>query len=469
MVRSMKLGLVVVMGLVAVGGLARGQTQSGVAAPALTRCCYDHYRGQLLASIPGLKKKLQLIDAQAAQPAARNGAVYRIPVVVHVVYASNQQNLSVAQVQSQIDVLNEDFRRLNPDAGNTLPQFQSVAADTGIEFCLATVDPSGQPTNGITRRQTTVQGFSPFFDDVKSAATGGTNPWPASQYLNIWTCPLTFGVLGYATPPGTPANLDGVVIDWGFFGRPGLSALPGFGSGRTCTHEVGHYLNLFHLWGGFGGCGDDDQVADTPNQAAPTNGCTTNQSSCGSLDMSQNYLDYTNDSCMNLFTQGQATRMRALFGPGGARVSLLTSPAACPTGPLAPDYQVNSAAASFDIDGVQGTATTAPFVVRFSGQQFTVNLSSTSTGLPWDLAYGVAALLPGSGGAYVSPGGQLVNLDLADPAFGTWFPGGGSPPFVSVAIPVTSTTTLLSLQMGVVSPASPDGVALSQPVRLRVF
>ncbi len=245
-------------------------------------------------------------------------AIVTIPVVVHVVYRTATENISDAQIQSQLTVLTDDFRRLNADANNNWSQ----AADTEIEFCLANVDPSGNATSGITRTSTTVNGFGTN-DKVKFNAQGGKDAWPASDYLNLWVCKIGGGILGYAQFPGGPANTDGVVIDYRYFGTIGTATAP-FDLGRTATHEVGHWLNLRHIWGD-GGCGVDDFVSDTPKSDAANYGCATGHVSCGTTDMVENYMDYSDDACMNLYTLGQKNRMQALFGAGGARASLLNS------------------------------------------------------------------------------------------------------------------------------------------------
>ena len=247
----------------------------------------------------------------------RSAQVHTIPVVVHVVYNNNSQNISNSQIQSQMTVLNDDFRRLNADANNTWPQ----AADIELDFCLASVDPSGNTTTGITRTQTNVTTFTDD-DKVKFTNQGGQNAWNTQKYLNIWVCKLD-GFLGYAQFPGGNSATDGVVCDYQAFGTNGTANAP-FNEGRTATHEVGHWLNLYHIWGD-GGCNVDDEVADTPESDAPNYGCASNHSSCGSVDMVQNYMDYSDDACMNLFTQGQKTRMRALFANNGFRNGLLSS------------------------------------------------------------------------------------------------------------------------------------------------
>lgn len=245
-------------------------------------------------------------------------ALVTIPVVVHVVYNGSAENISTAQINSQIQILNDDFRRLNSDADNVWSQ----AADSEIEFCLASVDPNGNATDGITRTSTSVSSFGTN-DQVKFASSGGKDAWPASDYLNMWVCDISGSILGYAQFPGGNPATDGVVMDYQYFGDIGTATAP-FDLGRTATHEVGHWLNLRHIWGD-GNCNADDFVSDTPSSDAPNYGCALGHVSCSSTDMVQNYMDYSDDACMNLFTQGQKSRMQALFSPGGAKASLLTS------------------------------------------------------------------------------------------------------------------------------------------------
>ena len=254
--------------------------------------------------------------------------IYTIPVVVHVVYKNATENIPDSQIVSQIEVLNEDFRRLNADTVDTPLPFQSVAGDVGVEFCLASFDPDGNPTNGITRTETTEPSFNTN-DRVKFDTTGGKNAWPAEDYLNIWVCNLGGGLLGYASSiggGGDPA-VDGVVVGYQYTGRVGTLD-PAFNLGRTATHEVGHWMGLRHVWGD-GGCSVDDGIADTPPQGAANFGCPTYPSiSCNNGpagDMFMNYMDYSDDICFNLFTLGQTEVMRATFAPGGNHHSLLSS------------------------------------------------------------------------------------------------------------------------------------------------
>ena len=240
--------------------------------------------------------------------------ITRIPVVVHVVYNTAAQNISDAQIQSQIDVLNRDYRKTNGDL-NKIPQpFRNLATDARVEFALADKDPQGNASNGITRTQTASASFSDD-DKVKSAATGGADAWPRDKYLNLWVCPLGGGLLGYAQFPGGAAATDGVVILHSGFGTSGTAAAP-FNLGRTATHEIGHWLNLRHIWGDDGGgCNGDDFVVDTPNQADHNFGkpafphISCNNGPDG--DMFMNYMDYTDDDSMFMFTAGQVERMQA--------------------------------------------------------------------------------------------------------------------------------------------------------------
>ena len=267
--------------------------------------------------------------------------VITIPVVVHVVYNIASQNISDAQVNSQIDVLNQDYRNLNADGSNAPAMFQSRRADCEVEFCLATVDPGGNPTTGITRTQTSNTSFSNTANDVKFTAQGGIDAWDRDKYLNLWACPLGGGLLGYAQFPGGTANTDGVVILCTAFGNIGTAANP-YDKGRTATHEIGHWLNLIHIWGDdAGACSGDDQVADTPNSGDCYYGCPSfPQVSCGDTNMTMNYMDYVDDACMYMFTTGQKARIVAALN--GPRASILTSNGCQSSGaPPVADFMAN--------------------------------------------------------------------------------------------------------------------------------
>lgn len=246
------------------------------------------------------------------------GQLIKIPVVVHVVYRTDDENVPEAQVKGQIKSLNRDYRARNADKSNVPDAWKSLVADAKIEFALATEDPKGNKTSGITRTATTVDVFGPD-DGVKSKRTGGVDPWPTDRYLNVWVCTLRDGLLGYAQFPGGPAATDGVVILHTAFGDTGTATAP-FNKGRTATHEVGHYLNLRHIWGDKNDCSGNDFVADTPAaQAANTGAPSFPRITCNNGpngDMFMNYMDYVDDAAMFMFTAGQAARMNAcLAGP----------------------------------------------------------------------------------------------------------------------------------------------------------
>lgn len=297
---------------------------------AQRQCGTMEHHEHLLQQDPTAQQRMEKIEEFTQSFIANGGqqkVIVTIPVVVHVVYNTTAQNISTTQIQSQLDVLNKDFRKLNTDASLVPSAFSSLAADCEINFCLATVDPNGAATSGIIRKQTSVTSFTTD-DKVKYASTGGSDAWPASKYLNLWVCNLGGGVLGYAQFPGTGvAATDGVVIGFTCFGTSGTAQAP-FNKGRTATHEVGHWLNLRHIWGDDGtACTGSDLVSDTPNAAGPNYGCPNfPKISCSnSGDMHMNYMDYVDDACMYMFSAGQKARMQALFASGGARASLLTS------------------------------------------------------------------------------------------------------------------------------------------------
>lgn len=295
--------------------------------PIRKRTCgtYEVHK-RFLERDPNYGKRLAEIEWFTREYVKKNAktglraGIVKIPVVVHVVYNTDAQNISDAQIQSQITVLNEDYRGLNADASSIPNEFQSFLGDARIEFQLAVRDPDCNATTGITRTNTTTALFTTN-DDVKSDANGGHDPWPRDKYLNIWVCNLS--VLGYGTFPGADAAVDGVVCAYDAFGNTGTAAAP-FDRGRTATHEIGHWLNLRHIWGDdqydANTCLGSDEVDDTPNQSIMNYGCPNfPHVSCVNGpdgDMFMNYMDYVDDSCMIMLTAGQVTRMDAtLHGP----------------------------------------------------------------------------------------------------------------------------------------------------------
>jgi Pregnancy-associated plasma protein-A len=264
---------------------------------------------------------------------AKRGTPPTIKVVVHVVFHEGSENISDAQINSQIDVLNHDYRKMNADLSKVPSIFASVVADAGVNFQLATIDPAGNPTNGITRTHTDVIGFDDD-DAVKDAARGGISAWPSDKYLNIWVSPLKDTLLGYAQFPGGPTPTDGVVVRCTAFGTVGTATAP-FNLGRTATHEVGHWLNLYHTFQD--GCVgtkpqtcliEGDRVCDTPAVADPNYGCALAPTLNSCVDHPKdlpdewmNFMDYPDDACMFMFTRGQAERIAAtLSGPRHALI-----------------------------------------------------------------------------------------------------------------------------------------------------
>ncbi|QDW22564.1 zinc metalloprotease [Flavobacterium sp. KBS0721] len=239
-----------------------------------------------------------------------NGKV-QIPVVVNVLYRTAAQNISDAQIQSQIDVLNKDFNALNSDYNSVPALFSGVKANVGISFVL----------EKINRKSTTKTSWGTN-DAMKKVAQGGLAPTSPTTKLNLWSCAIGGGILGYAQFPGGASATDGVVIDSKYFGLSGAANAP-FNLGRTGTHEVGHWMNLRHIWGD-ANCGSD-LVADTPTHNEENYGVPAypHYSTCSGtpVEMTMNYMDYVDDNAMYMFSNGQKNRMAAIFVTGGARAA----------------------------------------------------------------------------------------------------------------------------------------------------
>lgn len=331
-------------------------TQANQNAPNnLIKCASTEYEQHLQTIYPDrmndddfekwLASKMEQYLAQRMIQGIDNAnVVYTLPVVVHVIHSGqavgSAQNISNARVQSQITVLNQDFRR---QAGTPGFNFDPVGADTEVQFCLAQRDPNNQPTNGINRVNlgSTIWNESNIENILKPQTQ-----WDPNRYLNIWVCQFggdLNGVLGYAqfpsgsTLPGLPfggaANTDGVIIDWRCFGSSSLvpgSYYQNLDKGRTTTHEIGHFLGLRHIWGDNGLCtvnatdSSQDYCPDTPPANSANYGCSPSFS-CGGQNMIENYMDYSDDACMNIFTQNQKTRMVTTLLNATRRASLTTS------------------------------------------------------------------------------------------------------------------------------------------------
>lgn len=329
--------------LLAVGYFSSAQAQQ--------RCGTMPYRStpQQARFEKWIQEKVQQKRARTAQQWVE-GPVYQIPVVVHVVHQGEPvgegSNISLEQIEDQIRILNEDFRRQNADTTNTQELFRPLAADARIEFVLARQDPNGLPTNGVVR----VVGTQNSYRISDGAELGALSQWNPENYLNIWTTRISGGILGFAQLPisdqpgleGASFNslTDGVVIDYLSFGSVG-SLRERYNGGRTTTHEVGHYLGLRHIWGD-GNCDVDDFVEDTPLQANSYDFCPSGEAiSCGSPDMYDNYMDLTDDACMNIFTEGQALRMRTVLENSPRRASLLVSPGLTAPRPIVDDATIS--------------------------------------------------------------------------------------------------------------------------------
>ena len=296
------------------GDLIIEQTPAIIKQEAETPCATMDVLQENVLLDPFIKEKMAaiekhtneyLLNKDKYQGKLVNGKII-IPVVFHVIYRTTSENIPLSTLQGQIDALNEDFNLQNPGR-NTIPsEFVSVEANVGISFEIQEV---------IRVQNSKKRSWRPN-DDMKHSSKGGSDVVNPQEFLNIWvvnSMPYRGGqILGYAQFPGGSWSTDGVVLAKNFVGT----------SQRTATHEVGHWLNLRHIWGD-GGCGVDDFVADTPVSDAPNRGCPSYPDvSCGSADMTMNFMDYTNDSCLNMFTVGQKSRMDAVFAPGGFRATM---------------------------------------------------------------------------------------------------------------------------------------------------
>jgi hypothetical protein len=352
------------------------------------RCSIDKYDQLLNKKYPGRESKDTFekwirgrINQKQPGIAGVTAENYTIPVVVHIIHngepVGTGTNISDAQIQSQISVLNEDFRRLNPDAFKTPNDFTGVAGALSVEFVLAKRDPLGFASGGIVR----VDGGRAAWSLNEEGIFKGLSFWPSEDYLNIWVVNLSGSDIGYASFPVSNLAgledavnnrlLDGVIIDYKVFGSKNYGNFDldnRYNVGRTATHEVGHFLGLRHIWGDVSGCGGTDYVEDTPAQNGATFDCPSTHPiiSCNnSAKMYQNYMDYTQDACMNLFTKKQVDRMVVVMENSPRRKSLATS-----LGSVAPVYGIEC---SISILTPQATAcpgtVTPEIILRNLGDQ----------------------------------------------------------------------------------------------------
>lgn len=288
------------------------ETSPEASAVSQRGCASQEVLEAQMKADPTLALRMNKIEAftEKAMLSGRlvNGKI-EIPVVVNVLYKTAAENISLAQIQSQIDVLNEDFNAANADFNNTPALFSGVAANVEISFVLETVN----------RKATTKTSWGTR-DAMKKTKQGGLDPTSPTTKLNMWACTIGGGILGYAQFPGGSTATDGVVVDSKYFGLSGTGAYP-YNLGRTATHEVGHWMNLRHIWGD-ATCGSD-LVSDTPTHNTANYGVPAypHYSTCTGtpVEMTMNYMDYTDDRGMYMFSNGQKSRISALFVTGGAR------------------------------------------------------------------------------------------------------------------------------------------------------
>jgi len=369
---------------------------------------------------PMIQKNMEEIERQTKEYLRKypNGsgqrAVITIPVVVHVVYNSSvpAQNISDAQIQSQIDVLNQDFSATNADLNLVPSFFQPAIGNIEVQFCLAVQDPNGNSTPGITRKSSAVTNWFTN-DNVKKLSAGGVNPWNPAHYLNIWVCSIGNGILGYAQFPGGSSATDGVVIDYRYFGTIGITGQ--YNKGRTATHEVGHWLNLRHIWGDEN-CGDD-LVSDTPTHNTANYYCYAypHNSTCSGnpAEMTMNYMDYTPDACMQMFSKGQKTRMRAVLEGAGSRASLAGSPGCMPPNPNACNPPAGLATSNINTTSATSSWSAANNAVTYT---FEYKASSASTWIYQTVA-GTSVNLAGLSASTVYNTRVLTNCSLSSSGY----------------------------------------------------
>ena len=351
----------------------------------IPRCNFDSLYMEELKSAD--YRTMQKIEEEHFQKhlleKSNNLDVLTIPVVVHIVKNSSEiaMNITDEMIFKQIEILNETYNTQNSDIVNTPDYFEPLIGNVGIEFCLATVDPNGYSTTGITRTSTEVPVFSTVNNTIKFSSTGGVDAWDTDYYLNIWVGKLSSSILGYSHLP-TAANISeeehGVVINYPFFSE---SDHPYYGMGKTVVHEIGHYLNLKHPWG-VGNCDvNNDWVEDTPiSEAAYTEMPEHPQTSCESIDMFMNYMDYVYDSSMVMFSLGQAERMRYAFQylrpqlqeSNGCGIPLLLS-----TPQVIHASSENSTDGTIHLNIVSGTP---PFTISWGNGEYTDSLVDLAVG-----------------------------------------------------------------------------------------
>ncbi|MEO8087674.1 MAG: T9SS type A sorting domain-containing protein [Bacteroidota bacterium] len=308
-------------------------------AQQLKRCGTMEYLAKQKAADPMLETQMAAIEEMTHEFESQtaglrtSNTVITIPVVFHILYHTAAQNISDNRIYDQINTLNKDYAYRNADTVNTPAAFRPVAGNTNIQFCLAQQDTNGNFTTGIIRKSVTATGYDPLSNDnVKFSSLGGDDAWDRSNYLNLWVCNFNGAsnqIIGISQFPGGAAGTDGCCILYTTVGGANYHGTePSYNLGRTATHEIGHWLNLRHIWADDGGaCNGSDFVGDTPNQGAENYGCPAfPHISCSNGpngDMFMNYMDYGDDDCLNMFSIGQGTRANAALN--GPRASIKNS------------------------------------------------------------------------------------------------------------------------------------------------
>ena len=403
------------------------------------RCSIDKYDQLLNKKYPGRESKDTFekwirgrINQKQPGIAGVTAENYTIPVVVHIIHngepVGTGTNISDAQIQSQISVLNEDFRRLNPDAFKTPNDFTGVAGALSVEFVLAKRDPFGFASGGIVR----VDGGRTAWGLNEEGIFKGLSFWPSEDYLNIWVVNLSGSDIGYASFPvsNLPGMedavnnrlIDGVIIDYKVFGSKNYGNFDldnRYNVGRTATHEVGHFLGLRHIWGDVSGCGGTDYVDDTPAQNGATFDCPTTHPiiSCNNTaKMFQNYMDYTQDACMNLFTKKQVERMIIVMENSPRRTSLTTS-----LGSVAPIYGVECSISILTPQASACPGTVIPeIILRNLGDQLveSVKIQVTINSVPQPAEFFSVSLIKGQSIILSFPQVQILEGEASTFAFG---------------------------------------------------
>jgi len=284
-------------------------------------CGTMHYLASMKEENPQLESEMKQYNAEINEWIKANEnanersatATITIPVVFHILYNVPEENITDAEIESQVVAMNADFMGTNADASKIPSAFKSLMGTPGIQFCLAKRTPTGAPTTGIIHKSTTLTVFTDN-NNAKYSSKGGDDAWDTKKYFNIWICDLGPKLLGYGEfPSGTATKTYGYVGHYSFTGT--INSKSPYNLGRTTTHEIGHCFNLSHIWGD-AYCGDD-LVSDTPTQEADNSGCPSfphvTCSNGPNGDMFMNYMDYSNDACMNMFSKGQTTRMLAVL------------------------------------------------------------------------------------------------------------------------------------------------------------